>query len=41
MLDLTEIFEKIRNGLDSFIEIEQTVMLIGAVNGVAIQTKAH
>ncbi len=36
-----KVFEKVRNGFDSFVKIEQTEMLIWRVDGIRIQAKSH
>lgn len=33
--------EKIRNSFDSHVKIEQTIVLIGRVNGIAIKSETH
>ena len=34
-------FKKVRNRFNAFVKIEQTVMLIGRVYGIAVKPEAH
>jgi hypothetical protein len=41
LIQRSEVFEELRNGFNAFEVVEYAIMLVGRVNGVGIQAKAH